>query len=668
MKYYLTAVNTPFNRSLLTYKSEEDFQKGDLVEVPLGKNRLENGCILQKLSETEKLSLEKTIEISKIKEIKGRIEGISHLDLNLLDYLKWVSSYYHYPLGQHIFDVLPKNMKRPKEIDFIEGENKEFDYTLTIEQEEAVKRITAGIESFNKYLLHGVTGSGKTTVYTELIKRVMDKGHNVLFLVPEINLTPQFLKVLKANIKGKILSYHSSITNSEKYKVWNFINEDNGPYIMVGVRSSIFLPYKNLGLIIVDEEHDSSFKQEDRCPYHARDIAIKKAQNEGIPILLGSATPTIETYLQAIEKENGYIRMAERPRNISMPKVEILDSRNKSTKEFEKTWPFTEKGLERIKEKVNAGEQVLVFVNRLGYASFVQCRSCGEGFDCPNCSTSLKFFKKTNSLNCSFCEYKIPMPDHCPSCGNLKLIQKGFGTEKLQEVLEREIKNKTIDRFDRDNIKNFTELKEVLDNFNNRKIDILVGTQMLSKGHNFDNVNLVVVLGIDSQLNFPDFRSNEKVFQLLTQVAGRPGRSQKQGEVLVETLSPENRIFDRVKNYEWEEFYNDELEVRKILDYPPYTRLCSLYFSSRFREKATESAIWSKNFFEYLKNKELSSLEIQGPRPVSVEKRANKFTWNLLIKTSNISHLHRSIETFLNNSQFHQSVSVKIDIDPQQLA
>jgi len=666
MNYYLTAVNTPFNRSLLTYSSEDTYKVGDLVEVPLGKNRYEKGCVLELINDVEKLKSE--IKLEKIRKIKGRFVGIEKLDEEFLNYLKWVAEYYHYPVGQHIFDVLPKPMKRPKEIRLIDGQNKELEYELTIEQKEAISTISKYENQYKKFLLHGVTGSGKTSVYIETIKKTMSAGKNVLFLIPEINLTPQFLTVLKKSVSGKILSYHSSITNSEKFKVWNLINENSEPYIMVGVRSSIFLPYKELGLIIVDEEHDTSFKQEDRCPYHARDIAIKKAHGLNIPIILGSATPTIETYQQATSVLDGYIRMAQRPKNISMPTVEIIDGRDRNSRVREEVWPFTDLGLQKIKEKVNQNEQVLVFVNRLGFASFVQCRSCGEGFECPNCSTSLKYFKKTQTLNCSFCEYKIPFPESCPSCGNMKLLQKGFGTEKLQEVLQKEFPSKTIDRFDRDNIKNFNELKDILERFKTGKIDILVGTQMLSKGHNFENVNLVVVLGIDSQLNFPDFRSNEKVFQLLTQVAGRPGRSQKQGHVQVETLSPDNKIFERVKNYQWEDFYKDELEVRKILGYPPYTRMCAIYFSSRFRERASDAAIWSKDFFEFVKNKELSSLEVLGPRPLSIEKRANKFTWNILIKTNNISDLHRSIEAFQQNSKFHQSVSVKVDIDPQQLS
>ncbi|MBC99659.1 MAG: primosomal protein N' [Halobacteriovoraceae bacterium] len=666
MNYYLVAVNTPFNRSLLTYSSELDLCAGDLVLVPLGKNRKEKGCVLDKITDVKKLAAE--LDLDKIKKIDELFVGLPRLDERFLEFLKWVSQYYHYPVGQHIFDVLPKPMKRPQNVELLEGINEPLDYELTSEQASAIETIEKKLDRFHKTLLHGVTGSGKTTVYSETIKKVMKKGRNVLFLVPEINLTPQFLKVLKQNVSGKILSYHSSVTNSEKYKIWNLINDDSEPYIMVGVRSSIFLPYKNLGLIIVDEEHDTSFKQEDRCPYHARDVAIKKAHSEGIPIILGSATPTIESYQQSIAVKDSYIRMAQRPKNISMPEVEIIDGRDRNSRVSEDIWPFTDKGLQRIKEKVAEGEQVLVFVNRLGFASFVQCRSCGEGFDCPNCSVSLKYFKRSESLNCPFCEYKVPLPDSCPSCGNMKLLQKGFGTEKLQDVLQREIPEKKIDRFDRDNIKNFEELKSVLKSFKEGSIDILVGTQMLSKGHNFENVNLVVVLGIDSQLNFPDFRSNEKVFQLLTQVAGRPGRTHKQGQVLVETLSPENKIFERVKNYEWKEFYEEELEVRGILAYPPFTRMCALYFSSRFRERASEAAIWSKNFFEYVKNKKYGDLEILGPRPLSIEKRANKFTWNLLLKTSDINSLHGAVEAFQAHSKFHQSVSVKVDIDPQQLS
>lgn len=666
MNYYLTAVNTPFNQSLLTYSSNENYEVGNLVEVPLGKNRFEKGCILKKIDDLDLLKEE--ISLEKIREIKGVYVGLNSLDKDFLNFLKWVAEYYHYPVGQHIFDVLPRPMKRPREIDFICGKNKPLEYELTDEQKSAIRILDESLGCYKKTLLHGVTGSGKTTVYTELISKVMGQGKNVLFLIPEINLTPQFLRVLTEHVDGKILSYHSSVTNSEKYQVWNYVNNDNGPYIMIGVRSSIFLPYKNLGLIIVDEEHDSSFKQEDRCPYHARDIAIKKAHDLGIPIVLGSATPTIETYKQSQEEEGAYIRMANRPMSLQMPDVELIDAREKGARAKEDIWPFTDYGLQKIKEKVAQGEQVLVFVNRLGFASFVQCRSCGEGFSCPNCSTSLKYFKKTQTLNCSFCEYKIPFPEHCPSCGNMKLLQKGFGTEKLEEVLKSEVPDIRVERFDRDNIRNFNELKEVLDKFNKGNIDVLVGTQMLSKGHNFENVNLVLVLGIDAQLNFPDFRSNEKVFQLLTQVAGRPGRSNQQGHVLVETLSPENRIFERVKNYQWREFYQDELEVRNLLGYPPYARMCVIYFSSRFRERALEAANWSRNLFDILKEKGLDSLEVLGPRPLFIEKRANKFTWNILMKTNNISELHRSVTTFQANASFHQSVSIKIDVDPQQIS
>lgn len=657
---YRVAVNTPFNHSILTYSSEEDFARGTLVEVPLGKNRIEKGCILG-LSEED-------VDKSKIKDIKGRFESELILGEEHLAFLEWVAQYYHYPVGQHIFDVLPKEMKRPKEVDFLVGRGEELTYMLTDEQSTAVNAISKALGSYKKFLLHGVTGSGKTTVYIELLKKVLDSGKNALFLIPEINLTPQFLKVLEEHVSGKILSYHSSVTNSEKHRTWQLINENADNYIMIGVRSSIFLPYKDLGLIIVDEEHDQSFKQEDRCSYHARDIAIKLAYDKKIPIILGSATPTVESYFNAQKEEGSYLRMANRPKDLELPNIEIIDSRGRETRESEAIWPFTDKGLEEIKARFQKGEQVLVFVNRLGFASFVQCRSCGQGFDCPNCSTSLKYFKKTNSLNCQYCEYKIPLPENCPSCGNMKLLQKGFGTEKLEEVLRQELPKARIDRFDRDNIKNFDALKTILNDFQEKKLDILVGTQMLSKGHNFNSVNLVVVLGIDSQLNFPDFRSNERVFQMLTQVAGRPGRSEMQGSVMIETLSPENRLFELVKNYGWKDFYDEEFMIREALGNPPFARLSALYFSSRFRDQAQKSAEMTKTFLSNIKNKHFQSIEILGPRPLFIEKRANKFTWSLLIKTSNINDLHGSLSAIQDHLKFHQSVSVKIDVDPQHLS
>jgi len=654
-KYFKVAVNTPFNNSVLTYKSDFELKRGDLVSVPLGK-RKEKGCVLEEEKSTD-------FNQEKIKEIFSKEN--SSVTTNYLSLINWVADYYHFPVGQHLFDVLPKELKRPREVLPVYGEGNELPYLLTEEQKKAAAMVESSLGSFKRFLLHGVTGAGKTSVYIKVIKEVLKKGQSVLLMVPEINLTPQLLSVMTTFLEGEILSYHSSMNNSEKQRVWKRVSNSKEPFILIGVRSSIFLSYKDLGLIIVDEEHDNSFKQEDRCPYHARDVATKIASLQSIPILLGSATPTVESFVK-IKSEGGYLQLKNRPKELPMPDIELIDARGD---EFnEENWPFTEQSLKEIEKRLSLGEQVLIFVNRLGFATYVQCRSCGHDFNCLNCSSSLKYFKRTQTLECQFCEFKVPYPESCPSCGNLKLLQKGFGTERLHDVLCNKFKKAKIGRFDRDIIKTFTALKETLESFHNRDLDILVGTQMLSKGHDFKGVNLAILMGVDSQLNFPDFRSNEKAFQLVMQTAGRPGRSEMPGKVLIETLSPENKIFELIRNYSYDEFYEEEVTIREALNLPPYGKLAVIYLSSRFQDTLIENVEVAAKLINSIRKKHFDSVEVLGPRPAIIEKRANKFTWTILLKSVEISDLHNLLKTFRENIKTHHSISIKYDIDPQSLS
>lgn len=658
MYYYSVAVNTPFNNSILTYRSETVQSIGQLVNVPLGK-RVVGGCILK---EDKSVS-----NLEKLKDIQGDHDLNWKLSADHLSYLEWVSHYYHYPLGQHIFDTLPKAMKKPRNVEVSTGRGEALDYALLDEQKEAVDIIGDGLGSFNKFLVHGVTGSGKTTIYLKTFEKALKDGLSCLFLVPEINLTPQFIETFKRHLPAKILTYHSSMNSSEKLKVWEETNQSESPYVLIGVRSSIFLPHKKLGIIVLDEEHDQSFKQEDRCPYHTRDIAIKLASMRNIPIVMGSATPTLES-LSALRGTKNYIKLKKRPLDLKMPSIKMVDSRRPKNIPFnESIWPFTEESLKEIEIRLNQNEQVLVFVNRLGFASFVQCRSCGKDFHCLNCTSSLKYFKKTQTLNCQFCDYKIPYPESCPECGNLKLLQKGFGTEKLTEVLKGRFSNKRIERFDRDAVKTFKDLKALLGSFESREIDLLVGTQMLSKGHNFKGVNLVVLLGVDSQLNFPDFRSNEKVYQLITQTAGRPGRSEKQGLVLIQSLVPENKIFNFIENYNQDEFYDEELEIRSTLNYPPFSRLVAIYFSSRFSDRAASEARRASGILNFMISKHFNEVDLLGPRPAIIEKKANNFSWTLLLRSKNTKELHSLLDNFDINYKSPSGVSIKVDVDPQTL-
>lgn len=658
--FFLVAVNTPFNGSMLTYSAGPSIatklSKGTLVKVPLGK-RLVDGCVWD-------VAVSDKLDISKIKDIQTASEEL-FLSKEECELYQWMANYYHYPIGQLIFDILPPFLKRPRKLNFDQGKGEINPFILNPEQFEVVEKISiSGLDKFSKSLVHGVTGAGKTLIYLELIQKIINTGKSVLFLLPEINLTPQFLKTFETYLNVPIYSYNSSISNSDKFGLWKLLQEDSSPKLILGVRSSVFLPIKNLGLIVVDEEHDQSFKQDDRCTYNARDIAIKRASLQKIPVILGSATPMVETYKSFIETAN-YYPLKNRAQSAKLPAVELVDMRGRARIEAEKLlWPYSSESIYKIRKALEKGEQVLVFINRLGYASYLQCNSCGHQFSCPNCSTNLKYFKKRSEMVCQTCDYKSPAPEMCPECMNIQLAPKGFGTEKAHDVLMSLFPEKNIGRFDRDEIKTFTKLEETLEQFHNKKIDILVGTQMLSKGHNFENVNLVIILGIDSQLNFPDFRSNERVYQTLTQVSGRAGRFGKSAEVLVHTLAPENKIFTYLKNHSFDDFYKDEIPMRIMCSAPPVKKLILLYFNGKHQAEVIKESSGQSQRLREMAETHFKEVEILGPRPSMIEKKVNKFTWSLMIRSSDINQLHNLMNTFEKIYRPPHSISLKIDVDP----
>lgn len=659
--YYQVAVNYPLRNSILTYLSETPLEVGDLVHIPLGK-RQETGVILK--------AEDKINETINYKKIKSKISETITLSPNDLELYQWMSNYYQYSLGQLIFDTLPRFLKRPRPLKAIVGKNLELPFNLTQEQSAVIQAIKPVLnKGFSKHYVHGITGSGKTSIYLNLFKQITEQGQSCLFLLPEINLTPQFTEVFENHLGVPLYLYHSALSNSDRYNLYHLLQNDDSPKIILGVRSSVFLPIKKLGLIVVDEEHDQSFKQDDRCPYNGRDVAIKKAQLNKIPIILGSATPSLENYFQFknAQVSNHYYVLKNRPGTSTLPQIKIVDERGKDT--FDKVlWPLRKESVDKIKSALEKKEQVLVFINRLGFANYVQCRSCGHQFNCPNCSVTLKYFKQRSELSCGHCEYKISFPDSCPACNCLTLEQKGFGTERVLSVLKSLLPKYRIDRFDRDEIKNLEQLSHKLNEFHERKIDVLVGTQMLSKGHNFKNVNLVLILGIDSQLNFPDFRSNEKVFQLITQVAGRAGRFGSKSEVLIQTLNKDNPLFSFILDHSFNEFYDHELKIREDAFCPPYSRIAMVYFSSRFLERAIKSSSEATQLLMHLTQKNFQKVKCYGPRPANIEKKSNQYTWCLMLKCSDTKELHDILHNFNQLFTATTGVSLKIDIDPQSLA
>lgn len=664
--FYQVAVNFPKISSVLTYTSDDEFGRGDLVVVPLGRRKA-NGVVLGK-SKTEEIQ---AIDASKLKSIISILENAFSLNEQELDLYTWMSQYYHYSLGKLVFDCLPKIMKRPRKVDFIEGRGEDLGFEFSNSQKSIIDSIkNKGLTAFNQHFIHGVTGSGKSAIYLSLMQEVLSLGKSVQFLLPEINLTPQFTNMFATHLNCEVYTYHSGVTPSEKYNIWKELNSSSKPVLVMGVRSSVFLPIENLGLVIVDEEHDQSFKQTDRCPYNGRDVAIKKAQLNNCPVVLGSATPSLENYYQ-FSKELGnrtYHKLPERVGKGEFPELQIFDTRDRFS-ENDPAWPFLDETLEKIKEKLSAGEQVLIFINKLGYSSFVQCRSCGHQFlnEKCGCENNLRYFKQKNLLSCAHCEFKMPLPEKCPECAGMSLLNKGFGTEKVEQILTGVFKDHTVERFDRDEIKTTKELVSKLDRFHAGDIDILVGTQMLAKGHNFKQVNLVVILGIDAMLNYADFRSTEKTFQLIEQVSGRAGRYAKDSSVIIQSMNPEHSLFKLLARHSFDGFYEMELPLREICHCPPFSKLVMLFFSCRFRDKLVAEASKTFQNLSKLCLEHYGDVKLYGPAPLAIEKKANQFTWAIMIKSHNVNQLHSFLNTFEQNYVAPSGISIKLDIDPTQI-
>ncbi|MCB9094800.1 MAG: primosomal protein N' [Halobacteriovoraceae bacterium] len=649
------AVNYP-KHQLLTYKVdlEDKFEVGNLVEVPLGK-RNELGCIVDFVGESD---VDPEI---KYKKIHGLEKQFFSLNENELKLYRWVAKYYFSPLGKLIFDALPPYLKRVKEPTFTQGEGKSFPLDLNEDQQAILDSLfEKNFETFSQSLIHGVTGSGKSIIFLELIKKVIKEGKSVQFLVPEINLTPQFVAFFSEFLDCKIFVYHSSIKNSDRFNLWRKVKELDEPIFVIGVRSSVFLPINNLGLVIVDEEHDGSFKQEDRCHFNARDVAIKKAQIENIPIILASATPSVESYYRFKHNKNlSYYVLKKRFNNSQLPVVEVV---NNPIDEAE-SWPISDSVLSQLEIVLREKGQAIFFVNKLGFSKYIQCPNCGFTFECPNCSVSLTYFSGRKTMECHSCDYKIPERNECPSCGCLDLKRSGYGTEKIFEVLQKKFPTINIERFDRDDLKNISEVEKRIEDFGKGKIDILVGTQMISKGHNFKNVKLIGILGVDGRLNTPDFRAQEKVYQLVTQVLGRAGRFGEKSVVYLQTQF-RNELINCIQNHEFDKFYENEILVRETLGYPPFSKLAYLVMSSRFRTRVETFSQKVKNKLEATIRKANLGIEILGPRSALVEKRKNQYLYFIQLKTDNFNQLLQVLDSFNEQMSVPSGVQYFIDVDP----
>ena len=481
-------------------------------------------------------------------------------------------------IDKGIMEIVRKNVNRfAKET----GEMKTNLSPLSPAQTTAYTEIVNGFKTHPIQLLHGVTGSGKTEIYTHLISKVLDKGDQALFLVPEISLTTQLSDRLRKVFGDRLLVYHSKFSDSERVDIWRRLLHSSEPLVVLGVRSSVFLPFAKLGLVIVDEEHEASFKQYDPAPrYNARDAALVLAQMHGAKSLLGSATPSIETYFKATQDRYGLVTLSERFEGATLPDVEIVDMAAMRKKK-EVRGIISSPLRQRILNAMGAHRQAILFQNRRGFAPVVVCDQCGWSPKCQNCDVSLVYHKNLGLLRCHYCGYSQLLPQLCPVCGQNTVRIFGYGTERIAEEVHEQFEGYRVARMDLDTTRNKDAYQEIIEEFARHETDILVGTQMVSKGLDFGDVTVVGVLNADTLLNFPDFRSNERAFNMLEQVAGRAGRRQDKGTVIIQTVNPEHEVLKYVKAHDYQRYYNTEIQDRAKFAYPPFTKVINIFIKNK---------------------------------------------------------------------------------------
>lgn len=502
------------------------------------------------------------------------------------------------------------------------------EFQLSEHQKKAFDDIKKSFDDNKPALLFGVTSSGKTEVYLKLIEEVLTTGRQVLYLLPEIALTTQLINRLRNYFGNKIAVYHSKYGVHERVEIWNNVNYGNPKaQIVLGARSALFLPFKNLGLLVVDEEHEVSFKQFDPAPrYHARDTALVLAKIHGAQVVLGSATPSLESYKNAKSKKYGLAQLNERFGNVLMPDIQLVDIKEATRKKRMKGH-FSELLIEKIRESLEEGDQIIFFQNRRGFAPVIECTTCGHSEQCPNCDVSLTFHQNKNQLRCHYCGYYEAVSSSCKACGNNTLDKLGFGTEQVQEELEGLFPKTKVGRMDLDTTRGKYAYQKIITAFEKKEIDILVGTQMVTKGLDFRNVGLVGILNADTLLNFPDYRAHERCYQLLTQVAGRAGRTAKRGKVLIQTYNPNHKILQQVTSNSYVEMFEEQLFERERFKYPPAEKIIRITLKSKDFNRLNEASSWMATS---LRN--IFGNWILGPEAPVVSRIRREYLKNILIK------------------------------------
>jgi len=549
-------------------------------------------------------------------------------------------------------------------IDF-EDRRENCELVLSLPQQQAFDEIRTSFKTKDVTLLHGVTSSGKTEIYIKLIEESIALGKQVLYLLPEIALTTQLVSRLTAYFGNTVAVFHSKYSNNERVETWNQILENSDKAkVIIGARSALFLPFSDLGLVIVDEEHEQTFKQVDPAPrYHARDSAIVLANQFKAKTLLGSATPSIETYFNAQNRKYGHVELSERYGNVMLPEVEIVDLKDKYFRK-KMSGHFSDTLCDLIADALSLGEQVILFQNRRGFSPVVECLTCGHVPQCSQCDVSMTYHKGKEQLRCHYCGSSMAFPRNCHACQSTDLTTKGFGTEQIQHELMDIFPDAKVGRMDQDTTRGKFGFEKILDSFKEGEIDILVGTQMLAKGLDFDNVSLVGIMNADNMLYHPDFRAFERSYQMMTQVAGRAGRSQKRGKVIIQTYNPYHNIIRQVTDGDYLAMFSEQLYERKIYKYPPYFKLIRITLRHRDFEKLKQGSNWLASMLA-----QNLDMPVLGPEEPPVSRIRNEYIRTILVKITNDKPLQgtkrtmrRILDSFESVSQF-RAIKTVVNVD-----
>lgn len=666
-KYAQVVLGLPVDRPF-TYSIPDSLRRliriGQRVEIPFGQ-RLKIGYVV---------GLTDRASVRNVRPLKDIVEQEPLLDRQMLQLTRKVAELYCACWGEVIEAAYPANVrKRKRPISKVDRlafsperfklSRKEAEFSLSPQQRHAINLIVKGIKRKRHavFLLHGITASGKTEVYLQAIAYVLNLGKSSIVLVPEISLTPQTVERFKSRFGERVAVMHSCLSARERASQWQMVR-DGQARIVIGARSAVFAPVKDLGLIVVDEEHETTYKQQDASPrYHAREVACLRARLAKAIVILGSATPSLESFYNTRLGKIKLLSLPERVTRKKLPRVSIVDMR-KEIKVRKRRINILSKTLEvRLREVIDRGEQAILFLNRRGFSTFINCSKCGYVAKCKRCNVSLTYHYATKMLICHYCNWSIEPPRLCPQCNSNYLSYFGLGTEKVESELHRLFPNVRIARMDTDVTSKRDAHMKILNDFKERKIDILVGTQMIAKGLDFPRVSLVGVVSADTALNLPDFRSGERTFNLLTQVGGRAGRGEIEGEVIIQTYVPEHyAIISSIKG-DYQQFYQKEIRTRKELGLPPFSRLINLTLRAKNQKKVQEAAY---DLCARLKRKETKDIQVLGPAPAIVSKIRGKFLWNVLFKGKDIQKLIRGLREVLRDFRRYKGVKLTIDVDP----